>query len=97
MQAIVTKFLSPTTTKPARIKAFCSRGSITLSIHSEVFDFSLSSNCETNNIVAAQQLVNKFVAEDTTRHPAGALNNPWQKKFVTGTLPNGDYVHVFVN
>ena len=33
MQAIITKFLSPTNTRGARVKAFCAAGSVTVGFH----------------------------------------------------------------
>ena len=53
LQAITTKYLSPTDTKGARIKATASAGSITLS-----WEYSL--NTTENHAVAAHALANKF-------------------------------------
>jgi hypothetical protein len=52
MQAIVTKFLSPTNVKHARVKATCQAGSVTLS-----WDHAL--NPEANHRTAAMALVKK--------------------------------------
>ena len=53
MQAIITKYIGPTDTKPSRIKATAAAGSITVS-----YDHSL--NIDGNHIAAAQELAAKF-------------------------------------
>lgn len=75
MQAIVTKYLGATNTKPSRIKATASAGSVTIS-------YSYDHDTEGCHRQAAQALCDKF---------------GWKGSFVTGGLPNGDYVHVFTN
>ncbi len=87
MQAIITKYLPPTLTKPARIKATCSRGSITVSVHSDKMISSVAGSDEINHICAAGELIKKFVREDG--------NDSWARPFATGQLPSMDYVHVF--
>lgn len=90
MQAILTKVLPATNTKPTRIKAECARGSKILSTDS-IGDISKP---ETHAFVA-RHLVNCFVNEDKAEYDSDPKKNPWAKPFVTGCLPNGDYVHVF--
>lgn len=53
MQAIETKYLPYTNTKPSRIKASCDAGTIIVS-----WDYGL--NIEENHIAAALQLANKL-------------------------------------
>ncbi len=96
MQAIITKYFPQTNTKPARIKASCSRGSKFTSVHSNKMIESLGSHTEENHRVAAQELINQFVLEDVKRHPTPGSINPWNGKFVTGSLPHG-YAHVFID
>ena len=65
-QAIITKFLGPTHTKGARIKATWLTGSVTVDYHS--LDGSL--NCEGRNRQAAQALIDKINRE---RNPSAGL------------------------
>jgi hypothetical protein len=88
MQAIVTKILPATDTKPTRIKAQCARGSITICC---------DSTSETAHRVAVLKLVGNFLTEDAAKYGSDPLTNPWGKPFVTGCLPSGNYCHVFVS
>lgn len=88
MQAIITKYLPATNTKPSRIKATCARGSIT---RSYPHDFS-GDSC---HAFVANLLVEKFVAEDAKEYGTKPEKNPWAKARILGTLPNGDVCHVF--
>lgn len=88
MQAIITKFISTTTYKSARIGAKCERGSI-------ILPWDHGKDAEDNHIGAAQALVDKFVAEDAKRY--GTERNPWAKPRAVGQIPSGEYVHVFVS
>jgi hypothetical protein len=84
MQAIITRYLPPTQTKPARIKVFCSRDSITV-----------TEDCshEHAHIMAAKILINKFRIEDD--NAANKTNSSkWSLTFVTGSMPSGDYCHL---
>ena len=94
-QAIQTKFIPCTNTKPARIKAFCARGSITIGYHSD----EMPSDLNERHIYVAKQLCEKFLKEDYGNIPGQNKNkpNPWAGQFVTGQLKNGNYVHVFVD
>lgn len=83
-QAIVTKQCG------YRIKATAARGYCYFNRRDDL-------NRDENHVEAAKKLIAKFVAEDVANYPASAANNPWQKPFVTGNLPNGDYVHVFMD
>jgi len=85
MQAIITKILPATATKPTRIKAICASVNLTLSkgkAELEVapnFVTSYTRETETHRVVALH-LLNKL---------------DWYPKSIhTGDLPNGDYVHV---
>lgn len=84
MQAIITKILPATNTRPTRIKASCERGSITVSYY--------HNGAEHGHIDAANALIAKFVRQDGERSP-----NPWTTPRVCGQLPSGDYAHVFVS
>jgi hypothetical protein len=83
MQAIAVKFLPCTNTRPARMKAWCERGSIVLSYHSEVFQHS------NHGMVAARALCEKFAKEDEAKGYGPASENPWMRPLVGGGLPNG--------
>ena len=98
MQAIITKYFPHTNTKPARIQAKCYRGTKYTSIHSDKMIESLASNDVANHRIAAKELIDSFMTADTFRHGiAGNAGNPWNKNFVSGQLPSGDYVHVFID
>jgi hypothetical protein len=98
-QAIQTKFVPCTNTKPARIKAFCARGEITIGYESITDQGFCSSGNDAIHIYVAKQLCEKFLKEDYGNIPGQNKNkpNPWAGRFVTGQLKNGDYVHVFVD
>ncbi len=90
MQALETKSLSATNFRPARIKAFCVRGST-------MFHYSpkLPSHGEEAHIAAADALVAKFVAEDVKRYGSDEKTNPWKAARKCGQLKSGNYAHVF--
>jgi hypothetical protein len=90
-QAIVTKYLSPTNTRGSRIKAECNRGSITIRFPQEC-------SFENANVIAAQALCDKFVAEDAKDFgSASVTGNCYARKRVCGVLPNSEYAHVFID
>jgi len=89
-QAITTKIIVVTATKPYRIKATCERGSITLS--SDIFE-----SFESGHRGTACALCDKFVKEDTEKYGSDPARNPWAGEFVTGQIKSGLYVHVFTN
>lgn len=89
MQSIQTKFFGPTNNKGSRYKATCERGSITV-----YAGYSLTP--ERNHIEAAKALILKFNDED---RKAGIEPKPgvgWNCNFVSGSLPDGTMVHVFM-
>ena len=90
MQAIITKYLSATNCKGARIKATCERGSVTIS-----YPYELSGDA--CHIEAANALVARFIADDDK---AGRYSkksrNPWASTRVCGCLPSGEYAHVYL-
>lgn len=88
MQAIVTKIIPATNTKPTRIKATCARGSVTICC---------DSSSETAHRVVALKLVGKFLTEDAEEYGTPPKENPWGKPFVSGCLPSGNYAHVFTS
>jgi hypothetical protein len=86
MQCIKTKFLPATNAKPRRIKAECERGSITIS-------YPDADRMEECHSIAAQALVDKFIAEDTKRY-GDADASSWRGKFHQGCFKN-EFYHVF--
>ena len=88
MQAILTKFLSATNFRGARIKGTCERGSITIIYPHE------AQMGDDAHVLAADALIAKFVKEDEKRY--GTNKNPWSFPRVCGQLPSGDYAHVFI-
>lgn len=89
MQAIQTRYLRATNTKPSRIKALCERGSLTLTYNS--FN---GLGGEQAHIEAVNQLCKHFSKEDAIKQ--GLASKQWLRLKVTGQLPNGDYAHVFI-
>jgi hypothetical protein len=89
-QAIVTKFIPCTNTKPSRIKAFCERGSLTIGYHSQ------EGNEEEVNIIAAKMLCEKFAEEDAIKYGSSIDKSPWSRPFVSGQIKGGNWVHVLV-
>lgn len=69
-QAIITKFLGPTNTKGARIKATSAYGSITVGYHSVPDD---RQGCEARNRWAAEQLIVKMNQERTSEYDSWYL------------------------
>ncbi len=79
-QAILTKFIAPTTYRPTRYKATAQRGSITIS--EPIEDVS-------GHKAAALALLAKFRAEDEARH--GPETSSWDRwTWIAGGLPSGD-------
>jgi hypothetical protein len=91
MQAILTKVIPCTNTKPTRIKASCARGSLI----GTNWPQSLAVSDAAAHAHVARLLCAKFVAEDLKQYGAPQTLNPWGGKFVTGCLPSGDFAHVF--
>ena len=91
MQAILTKVIPATDTKPTRIKAECSRGALMFS----TTHLTVQVGSDEAHREAAQALCQRFCDEDQKEY--GTHRNPWGGSFVTGTLPNGDKCHVFTN
>lgn len=89
MQAIQTKYLPPTNHRGSRIKATCERGSITIPYPHEL------SGDEVHR-EAARALLSQFLREDREKYGSHPMGNGWNLPFVTGFLPDGSGVHVFV-
>ncbi len=91
-QAIETKLLPATNTKPTRIKARCDRGSIIVSADSLSGD--QMNGSEHTHVAAAQMLVDRFVAEDAKKYGSDPKKNPWSAPRIAGGTKEG-YCHVF--
>ena len=87
MQAILTRYLPPTATRSARIKATCDRGSLTLPA-----EFS----SEQAHIQLVTLLIGRFCGEDEKTYGTKPCQNPWNGRRAVGCLSNGSYVHVFI-
>lgn len=92
MQAIITSYHDATNTRPRKMSAKCTRGSIRI-IYANALDI------EENHIAAAKALVALFVKEDAEnevkRYATPPDQNPWNRPFLSGCLPSGDFAHVF--
>lgn len=93
MQAIETKLIPATNTKPTRIKASCERGSIIVS--ADALSGDQANGSESTHVKAAQLLVEKFIKEDSKRYGSDPKINPWSAPRVVGGTKEG-YAHVFV-
>lgn len=87
MQAITTRYIAATNTKPTRIKAECERGSVIVSV-----DYGEEDQHEK----AKSYLCGKFASEDLKEYGSPIASNPWMKPTVQGVTKNGDHVHVFI-
>lgn len=67
-QAIFTKYYGPTNTKASKVKAYCERGSITLSLADKL-------SVEENHIAACAALLAKFAKEDGNDKSWGKIEN----------------------
>jgi len=92
MQAIETKLIPATNTKPTRIRARCERGSIIVSADSLSGD--QANGSESTHVKAAQLLVDRFVKEDSKRYGSDPAKNPWSAPRIAGGTKEG-YAHVF--
>lgn len=81
-QCIRTKFIPCTNFRPARIKAWCDRGSLTVSWRYEM-------NVTDNHAYAIRCLIEKFILEDNG-------NSAWDSDFIMGGDRDG-YVAVFAD
>lgn len=88
MQAIQTKLIPATNTKPTRVKASCDRGSIVISYPHELSGKEI-------HVYVATQLVEKFLTEDRKEYGTPSDRNPWLRRRVVGQLKDGSFVHVF--
>jgi hypothetical protein len=89
MQAIHTKYLPATDSNGSRIKAKCARGSITIPFSYELIG-------DETHRAAVHALVNRFLKEDEAKGTPRETNF-WNRAFVSGSLPDGTYAHVFLN
>lgn len=95
MQAIQTKVIPATDTKPTRIKASCGRGSRIFSADSYAGED--MTNSEATHRRVALALINRFLDEDAKQYGSNRQTNPWAGHFATGCLPDGSFAHVFTN
>lgn len=86
MQAITTKVLPCTNTKPTRIKAECERGSLTVCV---------DCTSEATHRAVVRVLCERFAYEDEKQYGSHIESNPWIRPFVTGQSKDGNYQHVF--
>lgn len=104
MQAIQTKYIPATSTKPSRIKAWCDRGSLTISYPHEA-----PGGAEGAHTAAARQFVERLIAENLAgwkiadeRYPMDKRRNytrsdsPWSSPMICGGLTSGGFCFVFV-
>lgn len=87
MQAIITKFIPPTNTRPSRYKAECERGSLTVSA-----DHAL--NPEENHRAVCDALCARFDAEDSKKY--GSTARTWSRPKAGGGIPSGEHVFCFI-
>jgi len=88
-QAITTKVFPSTNTKGTRIKATCSRGSITIP-----YDHSL--HLYDAHVKAAQALVSEFLKDNIASGESPERKSVWNNEMITGINTNGTLSHVFM-
>ena len=88
MQAITTKFHGPTNRMGARVKAYCERGSITVS-----WDYAIG--IEDNHRAACSALLEKFAMEDCERYSGTLPSDHYWGEFLTGQTGDS-MVHVLL-
>ena len=88
MQAILTKILPATNTKPTRIKAICERGAAVMS-YPDV------DRREDAHKQAVNNLVHRFASEDAKAYGSPYNKNPWFMPYCSGQIASGEMVHVF--
>lgn len=93
MQAIETKLIPATNTKPTRIKARCERGSIIVS--ADALSGDQANGSESTHVKAADLLVRRFAEEDLKEYGTPINKNPWMFRRVVGGTKEG-YAHVFI-
>jgi hypothetical protein len=87
MQAIKTTYIGPSNVRGSRIKAQCDAMTIIIS-----WDDAL--DVEANHIAAARELCTRMVEKNEKLHGNGA-GETWKAPFLTGSLKNDGYAHVF--
>lgn len=87
MQAIITKYIPATNTKPSRIKASCERGSGFFSAQ-DLDDWG------TAHRAACDALCARFDAEDSKKY--GSTCKTWSRAKASGQIPSGEYVFCFI-
>ena len=80
-QAIETRVMPATNSRPTRIKASCERGSLVITWNHDL-------TADENHAEAARCLIAGFVVEDRSKYGTEILKNPWSKPFVSGGLKN---------
>lgn len=80
-QAIITKYFGPRNVRGSRVKATAKAGSVYIGYDDEL-------STEQNHLLAARVLANSYGWLDPVRGK--------QPFLTTGTLPNGDTVHLIV-
>jgi hypothetical protein len=86
MQAIITKYLGPTNTRGSRVKASCQRGSKIVPWDHELCP-------DENHEAACAALCASFDKQDLVIF--GSIGS-WSRPKVSGELPDGQVVHVFL-
>ena len=91
MQAIVTKYLGATNSRPSRIKATCDAGSLTIPYDYEGSNYDMHKRaCDALRLKLAKSIAKKHPGEDWRK-------SGWLKPMVGGGLPgNAGWAFVFV-
>lgn len=91
MQAIITKYVPPTMTKPGRVKAICERGSLTIS-------WDHGKDAGENHRAVCDALCDRFDAEDREKYKTLSHGEKWSwsRPKASGQLPSGEYVFCFI-
>lgn len=90
MQAIITTYHPATNCRGSRIKAECERGKLFLSYPHEL-------SGDAVHRASVDALTDRFADEDLKKYGMPIDGNPWKLPYVTGGIPGGQCVHVFLS
>lgn len=97
MQAIITKYIPATNTKPSRIKASCERGSLTVGFNEALQGVPDTAQNEGDaHRAACDELCARFDAEDAKKYGSKSGAWSWSRPKASGQIPTGEHVFCFI-
>lgn len=90
MQAIITKVIPATNTRPTRIKATCGRGSLTVAFPHEL-------SGEACHVYVVERMCELFDEQDRKKRGSKSCHKgSWSRPKASGQIPSGEYVFCFI-